>query len=74
MMVFSERHAERILRDYVRYYDGRPHRSLRTQAPAGARWLAPARAATSRELIAIPGLSGMHHRYGFRLAGSSPRP
>ena len=31
--VLSERHAERILRDYVRYCHGRPHRSLRTQPP-----------------------------------------
>ena len=74
MMVFSERHAQRILNEYVRYYHGRPHRSLHAQPPAGAHWLAPARAVTSRELIAIPVLSGMHHRYGFRSAGSSPPP
>ena len=63
VLVFSERHAERILREYVRYYHGRPHRSLRAQRPAGARWLAPARPATSRELTATPVLGGLHHRY-----------
>ena len=35
VLVFSERYAERILREDVRYYHGRPHRSLRTQPPAG---------------------------------------
>jgi transposase InsO family protein len=74
VMVFGERHAERILREYVRYYHGRPHRSLQTQAPAGARWLAPARAARCRELVAIPVLGGLHHRYGFPSAGPSPPP
>jgi hypothetical protein len=73
-MVFGERHAERILREYVRYYHGRPHRSLRTQAPAGARWLAPARAVTYRELTAIPVLGASHHRDGFPSAGPSPPP
>jgi hypothetical protein len=38
ILVFSESHAERILREYVRYYHGRPHRGLRTRSPAGARW------------------------------------
>jgi hypothetical protein len=69
VLVFSERHAERILREYVCYYRGRPHRSLRTQPPAGARWLAPGQAATSRDLIATPILGGLHHRYAFSSAG-----
>jgi hypothetical protein len=73
-MVFSERHAERILREHVRYYHGRPHRSLRTQPPAGARWLAPGRAARSYDLIATPGLRGLHHRYAFLSAGPCPPP
>jgi transposase InsO family protein len=68
--VFSERHAERILREYVRYYHERLHRGLQTQAPAGARWLAPARPATPGELTATPVLGGLHHRYAF----GSPRP
>jgi putative transposase len=58
VLVFGERHAERILREYVRYYHRRPHRSLQTQPPAGVRWLAPARAARCRELVAIPVLGG----------------
>ncbi len=74
VLVLSEHHAERILREYVRYYHGRPHRSLRIQPPTGARWLAPARAGTSRELTAIPVLGGLHHRYAFPSAGPSPPP
>jgi putative transposase len=74
VLIFGERHAERVLREYVRYYHGRPHRSLRAQPPDGARWLAPRLAATSRELTAIPVLGGLHHRYGFPSAGPSPPP
>jgi transposase InsO family protein len=85
VLVFSERHAERILREYVRpvvpdrtkaaaYYHGRPHRSLRTQPPAGARWLAPGRPVTSRELTATPVLGGLRHRYAFPSAGCPPPP
>jgi transposase InsO family protein len=74
LLVFGERHTERVLREYVRYYHARPHRSLRAQPPAGARWLAPARAATSRDVTAIPVLGGLHHRYGFPSAGPSPPP
>jgi putative transposase len=55
VLAFGERHTERVLREYIRYYHGRPHRSQHAQPPTGARWLAPARAATSRELTAIPG-------------------
>jgi transposase InsO family protein len=72
VLVFGERHAERILRDYVRYYHGRPHRGLRAQPPAGARWLAPGRPATSRELVATPILGGLHHEYGFSPARGRP--
>jgi transposase InsO family protein len=74
VLVFSERHAERILREYVRYYHGRPHRSLRTQPPAGARWLAPGRAVTSCERTATPVLGGPHNRYAFSSAPPCPPP
>jgi putative transposase len=74
VLVFSARQAERILREYVRYYQGRPHRSLCAQPPEGARWLAPARAATSRELTATPVLGGMHHTYAFPSAHPSAPP
>jgi putative transposase len=72
VLVLSERHAERILREYVRYYQGRPHRSLRNQPTAGARWLAPGRPAASPELTAGLVLGGLHHQYAFPSAGPSP--
>jgi hypothetical protein len=74
VLVFNERQAERIIREYARYYHGRPHRSLRAQPPAGMRWLAPGRAATSHELTATPILGGLHHRYAFPSARASPPP
>jgi hypothetical protein len=72
VLVFGERHAERLLREYVRYYHGRPHRRLRGQPPAGARWLAPAQPATSSELRSTPILGGLHHSYGFPAVGAHP--
>ncbi len=47
VLVLGERHAERVRREYNRYYHGRPHRSLRAQ-PAG--WRALARSGTSRHI------------------------
>jgi len=32
-VIGDERHAERILREYIRYYHGRPSRGLPMQAP-----------------------------------------
>jgi transposase InsO family protein len=43
VLVFNDRRAERIVREYVRYHHGRPHRSLHAQPPAGPRRLGPAR-------------------------------
>jgi putative transposase len=64
IIILDDRHAERILREYVRYYHGRPHRGLRMQAPAGARWLPPARPVQARALCSRPILGGLHHEYG----------
>ncbi len=41
LIVLDDLQAERILREYLRYYQVRPHRGLRMQAPAGGRWLPP---------------------------------
>ena len=48
--------------------------SFSPRHPAGARWLGPGRAATSRELTAIPVLGGLHHRYAFPSARPFPPP
>jgi len=64
LIILGDVHAERILREYVRDYRGRPHRWLRRQAPAGARWLPPVRPVQTRALCSRPILGGFHHEYG----------
>ena len=70
MLVWDERQAERLLREYVRYYDGRPHRGLRLQPPGGQHWLAPARPPPTTALVGLPILGGLHHRYGVSSDGA----
>jgi transposase InsO family protein len=70
VLVWDERQAERLLREYVRYYHGRPHRGLRLQPPAGQNWLAPARPPPTARVRGIPILGGLHHRHGTALAAA----
>ena len=63
LISLDDRHAERILREYVRYYHGRPHRGLRMQAPVGGRWLPPVRAVPAEAVRSRPLLGGLHHEY-----------
>jgi hypothetical protein len=63
VIVVDERHAERILREYVRYYHGRPHRGLQMQAPLGARWLPPVRPTPASAVRSLAVLGGLHHEY-----------
>ena len=63
VIVLDELHAERILREYLGYYHGRPHRGLRMQAPIGARWLPPVRPAPARAVRSRAVLGGLHHEY-----------
>jgi transposase InsO family protein len=63
VIVLNDRHAERVLREYVRYYHGRPHRGLRMQAPIGARWLPPMRPTPAGDVRSRPVLGGLHHEY-----------
>jgi transposase InsO family protein len=64
VIVLNDRHAERILREYVGYYHARPHRGLRLQAPIGARWLPPVRPTPASHVRSRPVLGGLHHEYG----------
>jgi putative transposase len=64
LIILNDLQAERILREYVRYYHGRPHRELSMQAPAGARWLAPVRPVPAKRVSNRPVLGGLHHEYG----------
>jgi transposase InsO family protein len=63
VIIVDERHAERVLRAHVRYYHGRPHRGLHTQAPLGAHWLPPVRPTPARAVRGVPVLGELHHEY-----------
>ena len=58
MLIFGEAHLRKILTLYASYYNqSRTHRSLLKDAPVG-------RAVQRyRAIVAIPVLSGLHHRY-----------
>ena len=56
MLIFGEEHLRRILNLYTLYYT-RTHLGLRKDAPLGR---AVQRSGT---IVAIPVLSGLHHRY-----------
>ena len=43
VIVWGERHATRVLKRYVGYYHGRPHRGIHMQSPDGAGHLPPPR-------------------------------
>jgi hypothetical protein len=68
IIVRDQRHAERVLRDYVGYYHGRAHRGLSMQAPMGAHWLPPSRPVPARAARTKPVLGGLHNEYATDLA------
>ena len=65
VVVFNERHLQRLLRDYVAYYhDDRTHLGLAKATPASRP--AQARPAGQAEVVGRPRLGGLHHRYVWR--------
>jgi transposase InsO family protein len=64
VLILNERHLERVLREYVRYYNAdRPHRSLALTPPLpGVRAPAAASALVGR-VVARRVLGGLHHVY-----------
>jgi transposase InsO family protein len=64
VLILNERHLERVLQEYVRYYNAdRPHRSLALTSPLpGVRAPAAASAPVGR-VVARPVLGGLHHVY-----------
>jgi putative transposase len=72
IIVRDEQHTERVLREYLAYYHGRPHRALRMQPPDGPRHLPPPRPPMGTPIAGIPILGGLHHRYGFVTAARAP--
>ena len=67
VIVFNEKHLQRLLAGFASYYlNDRTHLSLKKDAPA-------VRAVESKphpaaEIIALPRLGGLHHRYAWRRA------
>ena len=58
MLVLNERHLERVLAEYLRYYNAdRPHRSLSLAPPL------PRARPTNGPIRAHPVLGGLHHVY-----------
>jgi transposase InsO family protein len=68
VIVIDDAHTESVLKQYVPYYHGRPHRGLRMQPPLGALWLAPVRRVPPKDVASRPVLGGLRHEYPARLA------
>jgi len=67
LIVLNERHLQRVLREYLAYYNGtRPHQSLSNEPPAGPRGLSWS--AESQRLVSRPILGGLHHEYYWEAA------
>jgi putative transposase len=64
ILVRDEVHAERVLKEYVGYYHGRPHRGLYMQPPVGGRWLPPGSPTPANRVRSVAVLGGLHHEYG----------
>jgi len=65
VVIFNERHLRRLLADYVAYYhDDRTHLGLDKATPA-SRSVAPCPEGDA-EVVALPRLGGLHHRYTWR--------
>ena len=62
IIVLNRRHLKRLMTDYIRYYhDDRTHLGLGKDTPAGR--IAAQNTIVSAEVVSIPRLGGLHHRY-----------
>ena len=62
VIVLNELHLKRLMNEYVRYYhDDRTHLGLAKQTPAGRKANETARA--NGNVVSMPRLGGLHHRY-----------
>jgi len=65
IIVFNEQQLERVLREYLDYYHRhRPHRALDRDAPIPR----AVEAVGEGEVIEMPVVGGLHHRYTRRAA------
>ena len=63
VLVLNERHLKRLISEYVRYYhEDRTHLGLYKQTPAGRETASDKTPSTN--VISMPRLGGLHHRYG----------
>jgi len=62
VIVLNERHLRRLMNEYVRYYhEDRTHLALSKGTPAGRE--ARTKPIAGREVVSMPRLGGLHHRY-----------
>jgi transposase InsO family protein len=62
VIVLNKRHLKRLMNEYVRYYhEDRTHLALAKETPAGR--VAVSNSETGSNVIAMPRLGGLHHRY-----------
>jgi transposase InsO family protein len=67
VIVLGERHLRRMLNEYLLYYhDDRCHLGLEKDCPTRRR--VTTRPAPKAEIIALPRVGGLHHRYEWRAA------
>ena len=67
MIALNEAHVRRIAREYMAYYHrDRTHDGLGKDAP-NTRTITPKPARTA-ELISLPRVGGLHHRYVWKIA------
>ncbi len=62
VLVLSERHLKRLMKDYVRYYhEDRTHLGLGKETPGNR----PAEESAGKNcnVVSLPRLGGLHHRY-----------
>ena len=67
MIILNERHLKSILKEYFPYsHDDRTHYNLGKETPSGRP--VQSRPSDDAEVIALPRLGGLHHRYEWRVA------
>lgn len=75
MLIFSEKHLHRVIKEYVQYFNGaRPHQGINQSIPTHAmpitipqivqlRETSPPPPETGGKVISLPVLGGLHHDY-----------
>ena len=67
MIVCNEIHLRRLVAEYIRYYhEDRTHDGLGKDTPSGRS--VQRRTSENMELISLPRMGGLHHRYRWKVA------